>query len=267
MNVGKPPHIGHICTPLLGQAMINMLRFMGYHVIGDSHLGDWGSLFGKLIVGYKKYGNAEKLSQDAISHLLEIYIAISADIEADSNIEQEARDAFRELASGNPEYTALWAEFTDATIHTIESMLTLMHIHPDYHIGESFYEGIPLPRKGTQPPLQYTMDSIVEELITKNIATVNDDGSVGVVFPEETKMPSTILRKKDGTNLYLTSDLATIKYRLTNGWNPIQIIYFVDVRQSLHLKQAFWIAHKAWGALTPHIEFIHAFNGAMVLPE
>lgn len=121
-----------------------------------------------------------------------------------------------------------------------------MHIHQDFDIGESFYEGVDLPKIGNQPPLQYDMNNIVEELLEKNIATQNEDGSVGVIFPEETKMPSTILRKKDGTNLYLTSDLATIKYRLTNGWNPEKILYFVDVRQSLHLKQVFWVAKKAW---------------------
>lgn len=246
MNVGKPPHIGHICTPLLGQAIINILRYDGYDVIGDSHLGDWGSLFGKLIVGFKKYGDEKKLSEDAISHLLEVYVAINADIEKDETVAEETRTAFRELSNGNPEYTKIWAEFTNATISTNKKILEMMHIHQDYDIGESFYEGIDLPKIGNQPALQYDMNSIVEELIQKEIATKNEDGSVGVVFPEETKMPSTILSKKDGTNLYLTSDLATIKYRLTNGWNPTKILYFVDVRQSLHLKQVFWTAKKAW---------------------
>ena len=264
MNVGKPPHIGHICTPLLGQSIINALRYVGYTVIGDSHLGDWGSLFGKLIVGYKKYGNPEKLRDDAIAHLLEVYVAINADIEADESVAEEARIAFRELSNGNKEYTKMWAEFTGATIATNKKILEMMHIHQDYDIGESFYEGLDLPKMGNYPDLQYDMDSVVEELLAKWIATQNEDGSVGVVFPEETKMPSTILRKKDGTNLYLTSDLAAIKYRLTNGWNPVKILYFVDVRQSLHLKQAFWIATKMWWEGT---EFFHASNGAIVLPE
>lgn len=71
-----------------------------------------------------------------------------------------------------------------------------------------------------------------------------------MIFPDESKLPSTILKKRDGTNLYLTSDLAAIKYRLTNGWNPKALVYCVDVRQSLHLKQAFWIAKKAWPELS-----------------
>lgn len=140
MNVGKPPHIGHICTPLQGQSIINTMRYLGYHVIGDSHLGDWGSLFGKLIVGYKKYGNPEKLASDAIDHLLEIYIKINTDCEANPEIEQECRDAFRELSSGNPEYTALWSHFTQASIATANSMLFMMHVKQDYDVGESFYE-------------------------------------------------------------------------------------------------------------------------------
>lgn len=167
MNVGKPPHIGHICTPLLGQSIINALRYAGYTVIGDSHLGDWGSLFGKLIVGYKKYGNAEKLADDAISHLLEVYVAINADIEADEAVAEEARIAFRELSHGNKDYTKMWAEFTSATIATNKKILEMMHIAQDYDIGESFYEGLDLPKMGNYPDLQYDMDSIVEELLEK----------------------------------------------------------------------------------------------------
>ena len=267
MNVGKPPHIGHICTPLQGQSVINMMRYFGYTVIGDSHLGDWGSLFGKLIVGYKTYGNEEKLTLDAIDHLLEIYVKINADCEANPDIEQACRDAFRELASGNEEYTTMWATFTRASIITAKHMLQMMHIKQDYDIGESFYEWVKLPRIGEQPALQYDMNSITKELVEKWIAIENEDGSIGVTFPEDSKLSSTILRKRDGTNLYLTSDLAAIKYRLTNGWNPSKILYFVDIRQELHLKQAFWIAKKAWPELTENVEFFHAANGALVLPE
>jgi arginyl-tRNA synthetase len=109
------------------------------------------------------------------------------------------------------------------------------------------------------------MKDIVRELIKKWVATQNEDGSVGVVFPEETKIPSCVLQKKDGTGLYLTSDLAAIKYRMTNGWNPSKIIYCVDVRQQLHLRQAIWIAKKAWGL--ENVELFHAFNGFIKLKE
>ncbi len=81
LNIGKPFHIGHLCTPSIGQTIVNIHRHLGYRVIGDNHLGDWGGLFGKLIAGYKRYGNAEKLKENAIEHLLEVYIKITADAE------------------------------------------------------------------------------------------------------------------------------------------------------------------------------------------
>ena len=111
------------------------------------------------------------------------------------------------------------------------------------------------------------MKDIVAELIKKGVATQNEDGSVGVVFAEETKIPSCVLQKKDGTGLYLTSDLAAIKYRMTNGWNPSKIIYSVDVRQQLHLKQAFIIARMAWPELLGNTELFHAFNGFIKLKD
>jgi arginyl-tRNA synthetase len=110
------------------------------------------------------------------------------------------------------------------------------------------------------------MNQIVQELIEKGIATKNDDGSVGVVFDPATKIPSCILQKRDGTNLYATSDLACIYYRLTNGWNTKRMIYCVDTRQELHLRQCFAIARLAWPELLDGVELVHAANGAVVLP-
>jgi len=115
------------------------------------------------------------------------------------------------------------------------------------------------------------MQDIVQELIQKNIATKNEDGSVGVVFPEEMKIPSCVLQKRDGTHGYLASDLATIKYRMQN-WAPDKIIYSVDVRQKLHLKQAFTIADMAgWLQIgrggKQKTELFHAYNGFISLKD
>jgi arginyl-tRNA synthetase len=135
----------------------------------------------------------------------------------------------------------------------------MFHVHPDYDIGESFYEDLPLPKLGTQPPLAYTMNDIVRELLEKNIATKNADGSVAVVFPEDMKLPSVVIQKQNGTNLYLTADICAIRYRLTNGWNPSKMIYCVDLRQQMHFRQCFAICSMAgW---TEHIDLVHAGNG------
>jgi len=114
------------------------------------------------------------------------------------------------------------------------------------------------------PDLEHSMSTIVDELVKKDIATKNDDSSVGVVFDEALKIPSCILQKRDGWHGYLASDLATIKYRCDN-WNPEKIVYFVDVRQQLHLRQTFHIAHQAgW---CDNVELIHAHNGFISLKD
>lgn len=323
-NAGKPLHIWHLCTPSVGQTICNIYDYLGYNVIGDSHFGDWGGIFGKLIYAWKNLITEEsllnhtdtlvgktideitiwrdtKLDNNGISFLLELYQAFheilntslqignnNSNTEGFSEIktEQEKREKWARMEfqylswvgtdlsnleerKHHEENVALWKRFTSISISEIEIKLDELNVHATYNIGESFYEWLGLrPNNEDYPDLKYAMKDIVQELITKWIATQNEDGSVGVVFPEETKIPSCVLQKKDGTGLYLTSDLAAIKYRLTNGWNPSKIIYCVDVRQQLHLKQAFWIAKAAWPELgVENIEFFHAFNGFIKLKD
>lgn len=326
-NVGKPLHIGHICTPSIGQTICNVYRHLGYIVIGDSHFGDWGGIFGKLIyawndlfdllpneydvelkketlirnIHFRQWSKEEKdnwrnkkLDENWVNLLLALYsgyhlttIPTNWGIEITEKIHEEreawARKEFQYLSwigidlsnieerKHHEENVELWKKFTSISIAETEKKLALLNVHAKYNIGESFYEGLGLPRPNGEdyPDLRWNMKDIVKELIEKWIATQNEDGSVGVVFPEDMKLPSCILQKKDGTGLYLTSDLAAIKYRLTNGWNPEKIVYSVDVRQQLHLRQAFTIAKMAWwdelGA--NNVEFTHAHNGFIKLKE
>ena len=112
---------------------------------------------------------------------------------------------------------------------------------------------------------EHTMNHIVDELIGAGIATRNDDGSAGVEFPKTTKLPSTILQKRDGTHGYLASDIATIKYR-SHNWSPVKMLYFVDFRQKLHLEQVFYTCKQAWKQLE-ETELYHAYNGFVRLKE
>lgn len=263
-NIGKPLHIGHLCTPSIGQSLINIYRYLDYTVIGDTHVGDWW-LFGKLIAAHKLYGRADGLSTAWVEYLLELYIEVTRQCEADESIEEYCREEFKKLSQGDPENMRLWGEFTCVSLDAMNRILALIHVVPDYDIGESFYEDLPLPKLGNQPPLRYNMNTIVSELLEKWIATKNEDGSVGVVFPLDTKLPSVVIQKKNGTNLYITSDLCAIKYRITNGWNPKKIIYSVDIRQQLHFRQCFEISRMAgwWEG----VEFFHAGNGHISLSD
>lgn len=315
-NAGKPLHIWHLCTPSVGQAICNIHNYLGYKVIGDSHFGDWGGIFGKLIclwkispvnfekltaedkIIYKTLGEIfnktswDKASQEQIKELeffksnnintikvddyasliryfFSTYVVITFIAWENPEVEEQCRIEFKKLSEWNKENAEIWQKYTWASIYAIQGQLKTLNIKPTYNIGESFYEWLNLPRPNNEdyPPLKENMKDIVAELIKNKVATQNEDGSVGVVFPEDTKLPSCILQKKDGTGLYLTSDLAAIKYRLTNGWNPSKIIYSVDVRQQLHLRQAFAIAKMAWPELTEWVEFFHAFNGFIKLRE
>lgn len=243
-NVWKPLHIGHMCTPNQGQVTCNLFKLLGYKVIWDSHIWDWWIIFWKLILAYKKWWDETKLKKNAVNHLFELYVKITAEAEKDNIIEEQTRQEFKLLSEWNPESVKLWQEFTSYSISAMQVQLNRLNVKPDFDIGESFYEWIWLAKMGNYPDLKHKMSDIVKELVEKKIANKNEDGSVWVVFQENLKIPSCVLAKRDGTHGYLASDLAAIKYRIEN-WNPEKIIYHVDVRQELHFKQVFEIASSA----------------------
>ena len=279
-NVWKPMHIGHMCTPNQGQVMINVYKKLGYNVVSDSHIWDWWIIFGKLILAYKKWWDENKLKQNAVEHLLELYIKITAEAEKFPELEEEIRQEFKKLSSWDKDSIKLWASFTKESINAMNVLLGRMNVKPDFNIWESFYEGLNLPKMEDYPDLEYSMKDIVKELIAKGIATQNDDGSVWVIFDEETKIPSCILQKRDWTHWYLASDLAAVKYR-TSNWDLEKIIYFVDSRQQLHLKQVFEISKKAgWctnnnpsqpsfniKGRSNNVELFHAYNWFISLKD
>lgn len=256
VNVWKPLHIWHICTPNIGQTIINIYKKLGYKVISDSHIWDWGIIFWKLITSYKLWWDENKLKENAVDYLFKLYVKITSEIEKDELLEERIRDEFKLLSKWVPESVDLWSKFTKYSILKMDENLNRLNVKADYNIWESFYEWLWLPKNENYPDLRFNMTEIVKELIEKWIATKNDDGSVWVIF-ENDKLPSCILQKSNGTHGYLASDLACIKYRALN-WNPEKIIYFVDIRQKLHFEQAFEISKNAWWV--NNSELIHAYN-------
>jgi len=272
-NVWKVLHIGHMCTPNIWQVMINLYKKLGYNVISDSHIWDWGIIFGKLITAYKLWWDENKLKENAVEYLHQLYIKITAESEGNEELEQKSRDEFKKLSDGNKESQKLWAQITKSSIDAMTLTLNRFNIKPDYNIWESFYEWLWLAKMEDYPDLKWNMKSIVAELVEKKIATQNDDNSVWIEFEDSEKTPSCILQKRDWTHGYLASDLAAIKYRMDN-WAPEKMIYFVDVRQQMHMKQAFLIAEKAgWLNLTEKTglskttELFHAYNWFISLKD
>ncbi|MDD5769588.1 MAG: arginine--tRNA ligase, partial [Candidatus Gracilibacteria bacterium] len=263
-NIGKAMHIGHMCPSNQGQVTCNLYRLLGYNVIGDSHLGDWGIIFGKLILAYKLWGDEEKLKQNAVDYLQSLYIKITQETEKNTDLEEKIRQEFKKLSLGDKQSIKLWELFTKYSLENVQIQNDRLGVKSTYDIGESFYEGIGLPKLGDYPDLEYKMSDIIKELIQKGIATQNDDGSVGVIFDEKTKLPSVMVAKRDGTHGYFASDLTAIKYRMLN-WNPEKIIYHTDIRQELHFCQAFEVAKTAnWLGET---KLVHAPNGFISLKD
>ena len=142
---------------------------MGYDVTADMHQGDWGGIFGKLITGWKYFGDEEAFQKDPVHHLLEIYVAITEKIGKEPEREQECRDAFKLLSEDDETSVKLWQQFTDKSLAGVRAVMSEFGVHPDIWIGESFYEGLPLPKLGNWPDLtpDNTMSAVVDELVVK----------------------------------------------------------------------------------------------------
>lgn len=265
-NLWKPLHIGHLCPANLGQAVCDLYRKLGYEVVGDSHIWDWGIIFWKLITAIKIYGGEERLEGDAIAYLFEMYVKVTADAENNPELEERTREEFKLLSEWNEESIKIWQKATEKSIENLRKELDRLNIRETYNIWESFYEGLNLPKMENYPDLKYTMNDIVAELIEKKIAVRNDDNSVWITFAEDTKMPSCILEKRNWTKGYFASDLASIKYRVEN-WSPAKIIYCTDNRQMLHFKQAFNVAGNAGWTKDTNTELVHAMHGAITLKD
>ncbi len=269
-NIWKPLHIGHMCSPNLGQVMINIYRKLGYNVIWDNHLWDWGIIFGKLIFAYKYFWeNKEELEKNAIDYLLKLYVDITTETEKKPELDKKFRETFKELSSWDKEYIELWKDFTAYSVKDLRKQLKRLNVKPDLNIWESFYEWLDLPKLEDIPDLECDMKCVVNELKKKGIASTTDNEdwtkSVWVHFADEEKIPSCILQKRDWTHWYLASDLATIKYRMKN-WNPDKIIYFVANEQRLHFIQLFNIAQRVlW--LWKDTKLVHAMNWFISLKD
>ncbi|MBM3461269.1 MAG: arginine--tRNA ligase, partial [Armatimonadetes bacterium] len=231
-NVAKPMHVGHIRSTVLGDVLVRVLRFLGHDVVGDNHLGDWGTQFGMMILGYRDYVDQDALARDPIGELKRIYQAVVERAKTDEAYAEKARAELAKLQAGDPENLALWQEFIALSRQVFERIYRRLDISFDCWHGESFYNDM--------------LAGVVQDLLDKGIAR-HDQGAAVIFFEaaEELRDKPFIIQKKDGAYLYSSSDLAAIKFR-TESMHPDAMIYVVDGRQQLHFKQLF-AAARLWG--------------------
>ena len=224
-NVAKPMHVGHIRSTILGDCLARTLRLLGHRVITDNHLGDWGTQFGKLLVGWKRYLDPAALQTEPLVEMERLYKQVNDACERDSTVLDAARQELVKLQAGDPENRALWQRMIDESRHQFDAVYGRLGVRFDHTLGESFYN----PR----------LKAVVQDLVARSLARASE-GALVVFFDElpELKAHPAIIQKSDGAANYTTTDLATLAYRLET-WRPDEIVYVTDARQQLHFKQLF----------------------------
>ena len=223
-NIAKRMHIGHLRSTIIGDSIKRILQFLGFHTLADNHIGDWGTQFGKLIVAYKNWLNKRAYEEDPIGELERIYVLFSDEAKKNPALEDEAREELKKLQLGDEDNQKLWKEFIDISLKEYNKVYDRLDVNFDYYYGESFYNDM--------------MPSVLDELKKKGIAR-EDQGAL-VIFFENDKLPPAIVQKKDGSFLYTTSDLATMKFR-KDELKVDEAVYLTDDRQQNHFKQVFEI--------------------------
>ncbi len=246
-NVAKPMHVGHIRSTILGDTLARNLRLLGHHVVTDNHIGDWGTQFGILIVGWKRDLNRAALEANPLAEMERIYKKVQAECEENPPTRDLAKHELVKLQRGDAENLAIWKEMLALSQKQFDSVYGRLGIKFDHTLGESFYNS--------------RLQPLVDELRNKGIAR-ESEGAVAIFFDESPQLKGTpaLIQKSDGGFNYTTTDLATIAYRLET-WKPEEIIYVTDGRQQLHFQQLF-AAFKRW---QPHakVKLAHVWFGSI----
>jgi arginyl-tRNA synthetase len=229
-NVAKPMHVGHIRSTILGDSLGRALRLLGHRVITDNHIGDWGTQFGMLIVGWKNLLDRPALEREPLAEMERIYRTVSSKCDPekpgyDPATHDAARGELVKLQQGDAENLGIWREMIRLSQKQFDEIYGRLGVKFDQTLGESFYN----------PKLR----SLVDELLTKAIAQ-ESEGAIAIFFDDQAQLKEhpAIIRKSDGGFNYTTTDLATLAYRLET-WRPDEIIYVTDGRQQLHFQQLF----------------------------
>jgi arginyl-tRNA synthetase len=251
-NVAKPMHVGHIRSTILGDSLARILRLLGHRVITDNHIGDWGTQFGKLLVGWKSSVSGEALRADAVGEMERLYQAVNRDCERDAKVLEAARQELVKLQSGDEENLRIWREMIALSESQFQRIYARLGITFDYQLGESYYN----------PRLQ----EVVRELAERGLARASE-GAMAVFFDDlpELKDNPALVQKSDGGFNYTTTDLATLQFRREGGtWGakPDEIIYVTGAPQQLHFKQLFAIFRR-WHPESD-IKLAHVWFGSVL---
>ncbi|MBQ7340616.1 MAG: arginine--tRNA ligase [Oscillospiraceae bacterium] len=259
-NVAKPLHIGHLRPAIIGEALKRLHKYLGFHTIGDVHLGDWGLQMGLIIAELQERqpelpyfdpdftGEYPKEAPFTISELEEIYPTASAK-KADPEFSHKAHQATFELQQGHRGYRAIWQHIMNVSVTDLKKNYDNLNVYFEQWLGESDADPY--------------IPAMVEDMKKRGIAVLSEGAWVVPVAEEGDKkeMPPCILVKSDGSAIYATTDLATMVQR-SQDWKPDKLLYVTDKRQNLHFEQIFRVAKKA-EIFAPETQFEHVGHGTM----
>lgn len=240
-NIAKPFSVGHLRSTVIGDALSNIFRKLGYNTIKINHLGDWGKQFGLLMVAYKKWGNKEAVEANPIDELLKLYVRINAEIETDPELDDEGRLWFKKLEDGDPEATELWQWFRDESLKEFNRIYKLLGVEFDSLAGEAFYND--------------KMDEGIKILEEKGL--LEESKGASIVNLDDVNLPPAMIKKSDGATLYITRDIATAMYR-ARTYNFVKSIYAVGQEQANHFRQLKAVLKKMgfdWSDDMIHVDF------------
>ena len=240
-NIAKPFSVGHLRSTVIGDALSNIFRKIGYNTIKVNHLGDWGKQFGLLMVAYKKWGSQEAVEANPIDELLKLYVRINAEIENDPSLDEEGRLWFKKLEDGDPEATELWQWFRDESLMEFNRIYELLGVEFDSLNGEAFYND--------------KMDEGIQILEDKGL--LQESKGASIVDLEDFNLPPAMIKKSDGATLYITRDIATAIYR-ARTYNFVKNVYVVGQEQANHFRQLKAVLKKMgfdWSDDMIHVDF------------
>ena len=240
-NIAKPMSMGHLRSTVIGNAIANLEKKVGYEPIRINHLGDWGTQFGKLIEAYKLWGSEELVKADPIAELIKLYVRFHEEAELDPTLDDKGRAWFKKLEDGDAEAVRLWEWFRSESLKEFNRVYDLLGVTFDSYNGEAFYND--------------KMDVVVDMLEDANLLKV--DNGATIVDLEKYDLPPALIKKSDGATLYMTRDLAAANYR-KNTYDFAKCIYVVGMEQSNHFKQLKAVLNELnlpWSEDIVHIPF------------
>lgn len=220
VNIAKPLHIGHLRSTKIGHALYNIYNFLGFHGVAINHLGDYGKQFGLLITAFKRWGDKVAIEQNPIAELLKLYVKINEEKEKNPQLDEEARNWFLKLEEKDEEATSLWQWMREMSLKEYHRVYDMLGIQFDSYAGESFYSD--------------KMPAVIDEMEEKGLLKPSEGATI--VDLEAYGMPPALIKKSDGSTLYLTRDIAAAKYRKAH-YDFYKNIYVVGSEQKLHFRQ------------------------------